>query len=274
MAKVPDLFEDLKNCYSESEEYSSAVEHNSLNQKSFYEATYEPRHENCMDKFMSLSTSETSKTSKLTLGDGLVVVAKSSNGKILKKRWLSLNQTLTDDDLEAINNDGEEEIIRPRSASHIFQSNVTYKYVRIIKQQFVLNDAINQSIIRDTSGQYLRAASVNNLEYEVKFDMGSYLPVTEDSKLPVTLRISKTRLFVSAQDEDQPVLLKEMPETPKMITGNDNSLLFFWETQGSKNYFTSAAHPELFIATNEESLVHMAKGLPSITDFDISESQP
>ncbi|XP_042526877.1 interleukin-1 alpha [Dipodomys spectabilis] len=270
MAKVPDLFEDLKNCYSEGEEYSSAVDYVSLNQKSFYEATYQPLNENCMDKLMSQSTSETSKTSKLTLNDGLVVVAKSSNGKILKKRLLSLNQTLTDDDLEAINNDEKEEIIRPRSAPHIFESNVKYKYMKTAKQEFVLNDAINQSIIRDTSGQYLRAASVNNLDYEVKFDMGAYLPKTEASKFPVTLRISKTRLFVTAQEEDQPVLLKEMPETPKTITGNESNLLFFWENQGTKNYFTSAAHPELFIATNEESLVHMAKGLPSITDFQIS----
>ena len=36
--------------------------------------------------------------------------------------------------------------------------------------------------------------------------MGAY--TSEDSKLPVTLRISKTRLFVSAQNEDEPVLLK------------------------------------------------------------------
>jgi interleukin 1 alpha len=61
-----------------------------------------------------------------------------------------------------------------------------------------------------------------------------------------------------------------MPETPKTITESESNLLFFWETHGTKNYFTSAAHPELFIATNEETLVHMAKGLPSITDFQIS----
>lgn len=40
----------------------------------------------------------------------------------------------------------------------------------------------------------------------VKFDMGAY--TSEDSKYPVTLRISKTRLFVSAQNEGEPVLLK------------------------------------------------------------------
>ena len=48
----------------------------------------------------------------------------------------------------------------------------------------------------------------------VKFDMGAYTS-KEDSKLPVTLRISKTRLFVSAQNEDEPVLLKvSRPQSP------------------------------------------------------------
>ncbi|XP_019681731.3 interleukin-1 alpha isoform X2 [Leopardus geoffroyi] len=211
MAKVPDLFEDLKNCYSENEEYSSEIDHLTLNQKSFYDASYDPLHEDCTDKFMSPSTSETSKTPQLTLKKSVVMVA--ANGKILKKRRLSLNQFLTADDLEAIANEVE----------------------------------------------------------EVKFDMGAYTS-KEDSKLPVTLRISKTRLFVSAQNEDEPVLLKEMPETPKTIRDETN-LLFFWERHGSKNYFKSVAHPKLFIATQEEKLVHMARGLPSVTDFQILETQ-
>ncbi|XP_015393102.1 interleukin-1 alpha isoform X2 [Panthera pardus] len=211
MAKVPDLFEDLKNCYSENEEYNSEVDHLTLNQKSFYDASYDPLHEDCTDKFMSPSTSETSKTSQLTLKESVVMVV--ANGKILKKRRLSLNQFLTADDLEAIANEVE----------------------------------------------------------EVKFDMGAYTS-KEDSKLPVTLRISKTRLFVSAQNEDEPVLLKEMPETPKTIRDETN-LLFFWERHGSKNYFKSVAHPKLFIATREEKLVHMARGLPSVTDFQILETQ-
>nr|XP_015094278.2 interleukin-1 alpha [Vicugna pacos] len=269
MAKVPDLFEDLKNCYSENEEYGSEIDHLSLNQKSFYDASHEPLHEDCMDKLMSLSTSETSKTSKLTFKESVVMVA--SNGKILKKRRLSLNQFITDDDLEAIANDTEEEIIKPRSVPYNLQSNVKYNYMRIVNHQCILNDALNRSIIRDPSGQYLMAAVLNNLDNAVKFDMGAYTS-EEDSKLPVTLRISKTRLFVSAQNEDEPVLLKEMPETPKTITDETN-LLFFWEKHGSKDYFKSAAHPKLFIATKQEELVHMAKGLPSITDFQILENQ-
>ncbi|EPY82043.1 Interleukin-1 alpha [Camelus dromedarius] len=297
MAKVPDLFEDLKNCYSENEEYGSEIDHLSLNQKSFYDASYEPLQEDCMDKLMSLSTSETSKTSKLTFKESVVMVA--SNGKILKKRRLSLNQFITNDDLEAIANDTEEatfcaciradisavfvprhsselvimvlEIIKPRSVPYNLQSNVKYNYMRIVNHQCILNDALNRSIIRDPSGQYLMAAVLNNLDDAVKFDMGAYTS-EEDSQLPVTLRISKTRLFVSAQNEDEPVLLKEMPETPKTITDETN-LLFFWEKHGSKDYFKSAAHPKLFIATKQEELVHMAKGLPSITDFQILENQ-
>lgn len=55
---------------------------------------------------MSLSTSEISKTSQLTFKENVVVVA--ANGKILKKRRLSLSQFITDDDLEDIANDTEE----------------------------------------------------------------------------------------------------------------------------------------------------------------------
>lgn len=48
----------------------------------------------------------------------------------------------------------------------------------------------------------------------VKFDMGGYIS-EEDSKQHVTLRISKTRLFVSAQGKGQPVLLKvSHPQSP------------------------------------------------------------
>nr|AAC39255.1 interleukin-1 alpha [Equus caballus] len=269
MAKVPDLFEDLKNCYSENEDYSSEIDHLSLTQKSFYDASYDPLPEDCMDTFMSLSTSETSKTSKLNFKESVVLVA--ANGKTLKKRRLSLNQFITNDDLEAIANDPEEGIIKPRSVHYNFQSNTKYNFMRIVNHQCTLNDALNQSVIRDTSVQYLATAALNNLDDAVKFDMGAYTS-EEDSQLPVTLRISKTRLFVSAQNEDEPVLLKEMPDTPKTIKDETN-LLFFWERHGSKNYFKSVAHPKLFIATKQGKLVHMARGQPSITDFQILDNQ-
>uniref|UniRef100_A0A8C9JM62 Interleukin-1 n=1 Tax=Panthera tigris altaica TaxID=74533 RepID=A0A8C9JM62_PANTA len=254
---------------SENEEYNSEVDHLTLNQKSFYDASYDPLHEDCTDKFMSPSTSETSKTSQLTLKESVVMVV--ANGKILKKRRLSLNQFLTADDLEAIANEVEEEIMKPRSVAPNFYSSEKYNYQKIIKSQFILNDNLSQSVIRKAGGKYLAAAALQNLDDAVKFDMGAYTS-KEDSKLPVTLRISKTRLFVSAQNEDEPVLLKEMPETPKTIRDETN-LLFFWERHGSKNYFKSVAHPKLFIATREEKLVHMARGLPSVTDFQILETQ-
>ena len=75
-------------------------------QKSFYDASYEPLPGDGMDKFMPLSTSKTSKTSRLNFKDSVVMAA--ANGKILKKRRLSLSQFITDDDLEAIANDTEE----------------------------------------------------------------------------------------------------------------------------------------------------------------------
>ncbi|XP_034352229.1 interleukin-1 alpha [Arvicanthis niloticus] len=270
MAKVPDLFEDLKNCYSENEEYNSAIDHLSLNQKSFYDASYGSLHENCTDKFVSLRTSETSKMSSFTFKESRVMVSATSNkGKILKKRRLSFNQACAEDDLEVITHNFEE-TIQPRSAPYTFQSNLRYKLIRIVKQGFVMNDTLNQNIYLDVDKIHLKAASLTDLQHEVKFDMFAYSSGGDDSKYPVTLKISDTQLFVSAQGEDQPVLLKEIPETPKLITGSETDLIFFWKTVNSKNYFTSAAYPELFIATKEQSQVHLARGLPSMTDFQIS----
>ncbi|KAI5933836.1 Interleukin-1 alpha, partial [Manis javanica] len=162
MAKVPDLFEDLKHCYSENEDYSSEIDHLSLNQKSFYDANYDPLHEDCRDKFKSLSTSETSASSEITFSESMVVV--TASGKVLKKRRLSLNQFITNDDLEAIASDTEEEIIKPRSAPYTFQNNVKYNFMRVIKSQFILNDVLNQSIVRVTWGPYLSVTALQNME--------------------------------------------------------------------------------------------------------------
>ncbi|XP_076426737.1 interleukin-1 alpha [Peromyscus maniculatus bairdii] len=266
MAKVPDLFEDLKNCYSENEEYSSAIDHLSLNQKSFYDASYVSLQENCTDKFVSLRGSETSKMS--TFEQSLMVAAVTSNqGKILKKRRLAFDQAFAEEDLEAMTHNLEE-TIQSDSAPHIFQSNVKYRLLRLVKHEFVMNDPLNQNIYLDADNVHLKAASLTDLQHEVKFDMYAYSS-GDDSKYPVTLKISNTQLFVSAQGEDEPVLLKEIPETPKVITGSEIDLIFFWKTVNSKNYFTSAAYPELFIATKEQSRVHLARGLPSMTDFQI-----
>ncbi|XP_032099555.1 interleukin-1 alpha [Sapajus apella] len=271
MAKVPDLFEDLKNCYSENEEYSSSIDHLSVNQKSFYDVNYGSLHEECMDQSVSLNISETSKTSKLTFKESVVIV--STNGKVLKKRRLSLNQSITDDDLEAIVNNIEEEIIKPKLAPFSFLSNAKYNFNKTRKHQFILNVALNhQSIIR-TNDQHLMTTALQNLDEAVKFDMDGYISSKDDDKDYVALRISKTRLYVSAQDENQPVLLKEMPEIPKTITGSETNLLFFWETQGTKSYFRSVAHPDLLIATMQDSLVCLATGPPFITDFQILENQ-
>ncbi|XP_039707579.1 interleukin-1 alpha [Pteropus medius] len=270
MAKVPDVFEDLKNCYSENEEYSSDADQLSLNQKSFYDTSYDTLHEDHGGKLRSLGTSEASKMSQLTFKESVVVLA--ANGKVLKKRRLSFDQFITDEDLEAIANDTKEEPIQPHLAPMSFQSSMKYSFMKVIKQQCILSDTLSQSLIRDTSGQYLMAAALNDLNQAVKFDMGAYI-TDEDSPFPVTLRISKTRLFLSAQNEDEPVLLKEMPETPKAIKDETN-LLFLWESHGTKNYFKSVAQPKLFIATKQEHLVHMARGQPSITDFQILENGP
>ncbi|XP_004475795.1 interleukin-1 alpha [Dasypus novemcinctus] len=265
MATVPDLFEDLKSCCSENEDSSQDLP---LDQQSFYDACFGPLPGDCMDKMRSLGTPDSTKTPRLTYEESVVLV--TAGGKVLKRRRLSLNLPIVEDDLGA--DSGPKAEIKPRSAHYTLQSNVKYSFIRVIKNQFILNDDLAQSIIRDPLGPHLRAAALNNLEYAVKFDMGAYKP-TEVNKRPVTLRISKTRLFVSAQDESEPVLLKEMPETPRIITGSETSLLFFWETYGTRHYFRSVTHPELLIATMEDAQVHMARGQPSITDFQIQENQ-
>ncbi|XP_004686157.1 PREDICTED: interleukin-1 alpha [Condylura cristata] len=272
MAKVPDPFEHLKNCYSKNEECRCGIDQLSLNQKSFYHERYDKLHEDYRDKFMYLNTSETSMSPKLAFKENVVVF--KTNGKILKKRRLSLNQFITDGDLEAITKDTEE-LIQPRSVSYNFQSSADFTFRRTIKQRCILNDALNESIIRATPGQkYLKTAPLQNLDNAVKFDIDAYIS-REDSQFPVALRISETQLFVSAQSEGQPILLKEMSARPKIIKGqtDETSLLFFWETHGTKNYFKSVANPTLYLATKQDELVHLARGQPSDTDFLILEAQ-
>ncbi|KAG8509672.1 Interleukin-1 alpha [Galemys pyrenaicus] len=268
MAKVPDLFEDLKNCYSENEDYSPETDQLSLNQKSFYDAKYDALHEVCSDEFISLSTSETSNTSKLAFKKDVVVF--TTKGKILKKRRLSLNQFITDGDLEAITNNTEE-IIQPRSVSYNFQNNMAYRYRRTIKQEFILNNVLNESVTLVTPGQeHLKTCALQKMEDAVKFDMDAYVS-NEDPENPVALRISGTRLFVSAQSEGEPILLKEISRTTKTIS--DTKLLFLWDMYGTKSYFKSVANPNLFLATKQGDLVHMAHGEPSGIDFLIIETQ-
>lgn len=75
-------------------------------QKSFYDVSYDTLHEDHGGKLRSLGTSEALKMSQLTFKESVVVLA--ANGKVLKKRRLSFDQFITDEDLEAIANDAEE----------------------------------------------------------------------------------------------------------------------------------------------------------------------
>uniref|UniRef100_A0A8C8TGP7 Interleukin-1 alpha n=1 Tax=Peromyscus maniculatus bairdii TaxID=230844 RepID=A0A8C8TGP7_PERMB len=250
MAKVPDLFEDLKNCYRC---------HFPSSQKSFYDASYVSLQENCTDKFVSLRGSETSKMS--TFEQSLMVAAVTSNqGKILKKRRLAFDQAFAEEDLEAMTHNLEE-TIQSDSAPHIFQSNVKYRLLRLVKHEFVMNDPLNQNIYLDADNVHLKAASLTDLQHEVLFFMKArHQRVVTLQFFSNTFLCTNRILFCLSQ---------EIPETPKVITGSEIDLIFFWKTVNSKNYFTSAAYPELFIATKEQSRVHLARGLPSMTDFQI-----
>lgn len=56
------------------------------------------------------------------------------------------------------------EILQPMSVPYSFQGNVSYPFMRVIKRHFILNDNLHQSIIRDTSGRFLMATALNNLD--------------------------------------------------------------------------------------------------------------
>ncbi|XP_076989807.1 interleukin-1 alpha [Tamandua tetradactyla] len=266
MARVPDLFEDLKSCYREDGGCGPGSGGGALDQRSFYEASYGARPEGHVDKCWPLSAPAAPARPELALEESVVVV--TARGKVLKKRRRSLSVEGRVDGLEAPTTELEAGPIQPRAAGSAFRAAVRFSFTRVIKSHFTLTDDLAQSLTRDPRGPYLAARALHDLDDAVKFDMGAYKP-TEVNKQPVTLRISTTRLFVSAQDESEPVLLKEMPETPKVITGSEASLLFFWERYGSKHYFRSVTRPELFIASKEQGQVHMARGQPSVTDFQI-----
>ncbi|KAM6178272.1 interleukin-1 alpha [Rhynchocyon petersi] len=254
---------------SENEDYISNNKDFSPNQKPFYNTSYGSLHDVSMGKVVSQNnTSETSNTATFTCKGYLSVV--TGKRKIPKKRRLSLNQPITDEDREAVVKSQEEEI-KPRSAFYTFPSNMKYTYTRILRSQCILNDILTQSLVKDSTGPYLRAAALQNLDDAVRFDISGYIPISNFESIPVTLRISKSRLFLSAENKDEPILLKEMPTTPKVITDETN-LLFLWEHYGNSDYFRSLAYPDLFIATKEEDRVHLAKGEPSTIDFRIWES--
>lgn len=60
------------------------------------------------------------------------------------------------------------EPIQPQLAPSNFQSSMKYSFNKVIKQQCILRDPGNQSLIRDTSGQYLMAAALNGPNQEGK----------------------------------------------------------------------------------------------------------
>lgn len=61
------------------------------------------------------------------------------------------------------------ETIQSDSAPQFFQSNVRYKLIRRVKQDFVLNDSLNQNIYLDADKVHLKAASLTDLQHEGKW---------------------------------------------------------------------------------------------------------
>lgn len=54
------------------------------------------------------------------------------------------------------------EPIQPQLAPRSFQSSIKYSFNRVIKKQCILCDTLSQRLIRDTSGQYLMAAALQD----------------------------------------------------------------------------------------------------------------
>lgn len=54
------------------------------------------------------------------------------------------------------------EPIQPRLAPNNFQSSIKYSFNKVIKKQCTLSDTSSQGLIRDTSGQYLMAAALQD----------------------------------------------------------------------------------------------------------------
>lgn len=54
------------------------------------------------------------------------------------------------------------EILQPTSVPYSFQGNVSYPFMRVLKRHFILDDSLHQSIIRDTSGRFLVAATLHD----------------------------------------------------------------------------------------------------------------
>lgn len=61
------------------------------------------------------------------------------------------------------------ETIQSDSAPHIFQSNVKYRLLRLVKHEFVMNDPLNQNIYLDADNVHLKAASLTDLQHEGKW---------------------------------------------------------------------------------------------------------
>ncbi|KAM5227794.1 interleukin-1 alpha [Ctenodactylus gundi] len=277
MAKVPDVVKDLRSCYRENEDCSAAADH-----KSFYDASSDLIRKNSMDKSVSPNTSDTPKTPNSAFAEDFMMVSTLASGKILRKRRLSFHEATPAENLEATgidpepaDDDSEEETANPWSASSTLQDDSVYKYKANYLTGVVLTDVIHQCLVMGvTDDDHLRAMPVQNSNDHliVRLDMIKYITKTRKGQI-MAIKISKTQKFLCAQKEGEVVLLKELPTTPKIIQGNDVNLLFKWETYGSYHYFKSAANPELFLATQSEGPVIMAKGLPYITDFKVTVEQ-
>lgn len=58
------------------------------------------------------------------------------------------------------------ETIQPRSAPYTYQSDLRYKLMKLVRQKFVMNDSLNQTIYQDVDKHYLSTTWLNDLQQE------------------------------------------------------------------------------------------------------------
>ncbi|XP_043837169.1 interleukin-1 alpha [Dromiciops gliroides] len=253
MARVPDMFEELHSCYSENEEFLSDVDQVSLSQDSFYPRV-SPHHKESWSGF------EISKTHQLNFEEHMA--ASVAQRKKEKERRLSKSHPITKDYLFNIVSipEKDKDITKYSSVSFAFQNKMTYTFRSLLTNQ-TLTDQNARSIKQ--MRQYLRAIHRQS-------------STPEGNKGAVTIRTSNTHLYVTAKNENEPIVLQEIPQTPTKIEGSSSPHLFYWTETGSYSTFASVANPELFLATQAEDgqLVVMAKGQPALIHFLVIEEKP
>ncbi|XP_074054464.1 interleukin-1 alpha isoform X2 [Macrotis lagotis] len=260
MARVPDLFEMLHSNLSENERFISDIDEVSLSQESFYPSS-SPHHMENWSRF------EISKKSQLTFHESKAtqfVQRKTEKNHPIANDYLSNTASIPEED---------EDLIQCMTATVTFQNRMEYMFNSFLTNQ-KLTDQNARGLKR--SENHLKALHIQGPNSEEVFDIGKYITLSSapNNRMAVTLKISNTDLYVTAKEENQPVQLEKIPQTPAKIDPSQSPILFYWTKSQNYSTFSSVAHPELFLATHskDDQLVFMATGDPALINFLVTDA--